>query len=367
MKQTATCLILTALILTGCLSQKSETPPSVSSGKTETEIFIDGIMEEYKIPGLACLVIKESEVALLEYRGNTKTGGDIPITENSRFHLGSNTKAMTALLAAISVERGELRWDSTIGEILEPAGYDVPESYKGINLELLLSHQGGIPSIPGHEDWITYFSSTDEPSLMRKQMIMDTFKLPVDFTPGERTQYSNMGIVIAGVIVAEAASSTWEELMEERIFKPLAMDHMGFGPPGKIGSDQPWGHNPMPVPPESSGADNPSGLGPAGTVHGTLESLIPYLMLWLHEGEPLISYETWEFITMERHMGFGLGWIVLNQYYGKGLAHDGSNTMFYSTFFAAPDLNSGIIVLTNSGTAGEGVSRITEYLAENYF
>ena len=47
-------------------------------------------------------------------------GQEIPVTVDDRFHIGSDTKAMTATLAGILIDKGQLSWTSTIGDVLGP-------------------------------------------------------------------------------------------------------------------------------------------------------------------------------------------------------------------------------------------------------
>ena len=74
--------------------------------------------------------------------------------------------------------------------------------------------------------------------------------------------------MIAGAALERATSRRWEDLLREHVFAPLRMTSCGFGPPGSRALiDQPWGHDPAgtamaPTP----AADNPPGLGPAGTM-----------------------------------------------------------------------------------------------------
>ena len=105
------------------------------------------------IGSVAWALVHEGELVDVGAEGVTKAGGDVPVTVNSRFHIGSNTKAMTALLAGIAVDRGEIEWDSTIGEVLDGNGYDVPSAYASITLRRLLSHTGGVPSRMPEEQW----------------------------------------------------------------------------------------------------------------------------------------------------------------------------------------------------------------------
>ena len=68
------------------------------------------------------------------------------VSVDDRFHLGSDTKAMTALLAAMLVEEGRLRWDSTVGAVFPETAERMDPGLATVTLTELLSHTSGVPS-----------------------------------------------------------------------------------------------------------------------------------------------------------------------------------------------------------------------------
>ena len=78
--------------------------------------------------------------------GTRRAGVNIPVTINDRFHLGSDTKAMTSLLAAMLVEEGKLRWNTTLAEVFPELAEKMDAGFRNVTLEQLLSHTSGIPS-----------------------------------------------------------------------------------------------------------------------------------------------------------------------------------------------------------------------------
>ena len=84
---------------------------------------LEPVRAKHGLPALAAAVVKDGAIVTAGAVGVRVHGTDIKVTIDDRFHLGSDTKAMTATLAAMLVEEGKLRWDSTIGEVL---GADVP-------------------------------------------------------------------------------------------------------------------------------------------------------------------------------------------------------------------------------------------------
>ena len=121
--------------------------PANAFAQTQSlDAALEPVRAKHGLPALAAAVVKEGVIVAAGAVGVRVFGADIKVTIDDRFHLGSDTKAMTATLAAMLIEEGKLRWDSTIGEVL---GKDVPginPQLAAVTLEQLLSHSGGIPS-----------------------------------------------------------------------------------------------------------------------------------------------------------------------------------------------------------------------------
>ena len=336
---------------------------------------LDEIIESPDVPSMAYAVIIDGEVAAKDAAGLTRSPGGVPVDTGSRYHIGSNTKAMTAVLAAIAVDRGLLEWDSVVGDVLESVTGTVPESYFSITLSQLLSHSAGVPPAGDPDLWVGYFTDGAESRDQRIEMVKDVMALPLLFEPGSGYTYSNFGYIIAGAMIEEAFGEDWESLIGTEVFEKLGMERSGFGPPARgRASEEPWGHNPEAVDPGSIGADNPPGLGPAGTVYSTIEDLIPYILLWLGEGESrgrrIFSEAAFDELIRPRNSSYALGWLSYeDDAFGRVLSHDGSNTMYYAHFTLMPDGDDAVIILCNSGTpdAVAAVYELREKLVEFYF
>src|SRR5205807_7129269 len=109
---------------------------------------------------------------------------------------------------------------------------------------------------------------------------------------------------------------TWEDLVRERLFKPLGMTSAGFGAPGKRGViDQPRGHKESGEPVEPGpAADNPVAIGPAGIVHCTIKDWAKFIALHLEAdaGQPrMLKPETFKILhTPAPGQDYAMGWIV---------------------------------------------------------
>lgn len=229
---------------------------------------------KYDLPSIVAAVVKNGKVIASGAVGTRRYGSDIPVTINDRYHIGSDTKAMTALLAAIMVEEGKLQWNSTIADIFPELTEKMSAQMHKVTLEHLLSHTSGIPS--DNEDILKIYRETMEQEgnldAMRYWLVSRWCKEPLESEPGVKFAYSNLGYTIAGAMIERVSGKTWEELIIERIFTPLRLKTAGLGPQSSLGkTDAPLGHtvNDGKVRSFLAGpnGDVPPMLGHAGNVH----------------------------------------------------------------------------------------------------
>ena len=170
-----------------------------------------------------------------------------------------------------------------------------------------------------------------------------TTKAP-EAAPGAKYIYSNAGYTLAGHMAEKVTGKSWEALMREKIFRPLAMTTAGFGAPGtRAKNDQPRGHKADGSAVEPGpGADNPVAIGPAGIVHCSIGDWAKFAAANLPSARSkLVKPETLKKLHTPAAGApkYAMGWIVAEGQPwagGPALAHDGSNTMWYTTAWLAP-------------------------------
>src|SRR5918993_3325037 len=178
------------------------------------DAFLESVRAKYALPALAAAVVKDGEVIASGAVGVRALGTDVPVTVDDRFHLGSDTKAMTATLAGMMVDEGKLRWDSTIGEVLGGKVQGMNPALAAVTLEQLLSHTSGIPT-DNQEIADIYFNVNafdfNLDTLRLKALVAWKTNEP-KVPEGAPFQYSNLGYMIAGAMIETAAGKPWEEL-----------------------------------------------------------------------------------------------------------------------------------------------------------
>ena len=115
-------------------------------GQTNLAGILEVIRAKYKIPCLAAAVLEGDQLVARGITGVRKAGSSERATLNDQFHLGSDTKAMTATLVAELIEEGKLDWSTTIGQIFGGSVKDMDPAWRTVTVEQLLTHRGGAPT-----------------------------------------------------------------------------------------------------------------------------------------------------------------------------------------------------------------------------
>jgi CubicO group peptidase (beta-lactamase class C family) len=171
--------------------------------------------------------------------GRIRLDRRMPVSAESKFNIGANAKAMLAAIAARYVEQGRIRFDSSIAELWPAAGEIAPDK-ASITLEMLLSHRSGLPPFISPEERKQIPEFSGQPADIRRQAAMWLLKRPLLHEPGETTQYSDAGYIVAGVLLARASGLSLEEMFETQVFAPLGLDAR-LGP--SQSADEPFGHH----------------------------------------------------------------------------------------------------------------------------
>jgi CubicO group peptidase (beta-lactamase class C family) len=351
------------------------------------EAALEPIRAAHNLPGLAAAVVRGGQTVALGAVGVRKAGSEEPVTRRDKWHIGSCTKSMTAALAAMLIEDGRLRWDTTLAEMFPKLALQMQTEWRGVTLAQLLAHHGGAPqNLDDDGLWGRLWDRAER--LPRQQRAYLTRRLltkhkPVA-APGAKYVYSNAGYALVGHAIEEELDCPWETVLRRRLFQPLGMDSGGFGTPATPDTvDQPWGHKDgddgalAAIAPGLRG-DNPAAIGPGGTVHCSIGDLAQYAA-WQLRGacgkSSLLQAGTFTRLHTPFAAGgdYACGWAVVNRSWGGGtvLTHGGSNTMFFAVMWLAPKKNFAVVVCTNLGGKGAetGVDRaaaalIREHLSE---
>ena len=314
-----------------------------------------GIREKYDVPAIAGAIVTSKGLERCGVAGVRKRGAEVAVTTNDLWHLGSDTKAMTAALVGVLVEAGKLKWDTTVAEVFPELAASLPPAMTNLTLKHFLSHRAGLPA---NLNWGKFKEGSVQEQ--RRQVVREALAKKPESAPGAKYSYSNLGYVIVGVMIEKVTRQPWEDAMRERVFKPLGMTSAGFGGTGTPGQlDQPWPHGRggKPVSANGPAMDNPPVLSPAGRVHCSIQDWAKFIADQLRgaRGEPaLLKKASYEVMHAPPSGGeYALGWLVVKRPWGGGLVlnHAGCNTMNYANVWVAPLKDFAVLVCINQGDA----------------
>jgi CubicO group peptidase (beta-lactamase class C family) len=202
---------------------------------------IDAVAREYgydrpDAPGMSLLVIKDGKVLFKKAYGLADVEAKVPNTTATNFRLASVTKQFTAMAVLILVERGKLRLDSRLTDLLP----DFPAYGRDVTVRHLLGHTSGLPD------------AFDLAPAGRGEQLRDRDLLEIlrrqtagEFPPGSRYRYSNTGYVVLGLIVEKVSGEPFAAFLKRNIFDPLGMSGtVAYEPGGPAVPDRAYGHTP---------------------------------------------------------------------------------------------------------------------------
>ncbi len=381
-------------LLPGCTAQPPQPAPAADQ-PVSLDATLQPYLARYDLPALAAAVAQTGKIIAAGAVGTRAAGAHIAVTLNDRFHIGSDTKAMTSLVAAMLVEEGQLRWDSTVGEVFPELVGQMDPGLRQVTLVQLLSHTSGIPSDNEAFGKLLDQSLTQDGNLndLRYWLVTQWCKQPLQSKPGTTFAYSNMGYTLVGVMLERVSGKTWEQLMQTRVFDPLNLQTAGFGPQASLGKiDAPLGHErhdgtlkPMLAGPNG---DNPLIIGPAGTVHLSVLDFATWAAWNAGEGRrgpALVHPDTLHklhtpVISMPprpnaapgtpSHGAYGLGWgeVTFDWSPEPFLYHGGSNEKNLAYILLQPRHDFAMVLMTNvSGPqADQALTALVEELYRRF-
>lgn len=185
--------------------------------------LINRLILEECFPGAVIAVGRNNVLAFLQSYGYASLyPAKEKMTIDKVFDLASLTKVVcTTSMVMKAVEDGLIRLD-------DPISYFIPtfsgEKKDKVTIWHLLTHTSGLPP---HVPLYSVLSS--------KEDVIDYIsKLKLEYTPGTKVVYSDLGFILLGTIIEKTFDTTLDVISQEKIFIPLGMNDTMFNPKGKL-------------------------------------------------------------------------------------------------------------------------------------
>jgi CubicO group peptidase (beta-lactamase class C family) len=310
-------------------------------------------MEGSKVPAMGVLEIRDGVVAGEAVRGVRRSDGADPVRLEDPWHIGSDGKAMTVTMIGRLVDRGVLSWSTPLEKMLPEFAATMDPQYRGVTLVQLLSHQTGLPHDLLDEKAVAllFADNGSMPLTAQRARYLALALKDHPVGPVGAFNYSNTGLLTAGLIAERRTGESYESLMQREVFAPLGMAHVGFGLTHK---GQPFGHlKGRPATPEDG---NPDFFAPAGNMYMPLDDWARFCIDQLKGAKGqgrLLKPETYRLMQTAQAGGvMGLGWGVVPSLAGREgpvLTHAGSDGTWYALVALFPETGAGVLVTANAG------------------
>ena len=267
------------------------------------------------------------------------------------YEIGSISKVFTSLLLAGAVVRGEIDLDAA-AEVANPAGIEFP-SYDGTPITWidLSTHRSGLPRLPTNLPLTNLTNPYRDYDSKLAAAFLKEYKLPRK--PGEAQEYSNFAVSVLGYMIAQKAGKSYEQLLQERIAKPLGMTECTVSTVG----DQ---RQRLAAPHKKFGSSTPrwtfADLSGAGGINASMRDMMRFAKAQLDPptGELGEAIE----LTWKQHRdadasggAMGLGWLIAGD--GQTRWHNGGTGGSRAAMFINRELKSAVIVLCNTAVNNE--------------
>ena len=170
-----------------------------------------------RTPGAAVAVVQDGEVVLARGYGMADLAHDAPITPETRFNIASVSKELTAFAIALLADRGELSLDDDVRTHLPELQIQQP-----VTVRQFIHHTSGFRDTFA----LLALSGRESGDLATQDLAMDLFarQRGLSFEPGTEFSYSNAGYVMLAEIVERVTGETFRDWMRDNVFVPLGMN-----------------------------------------------------------------------------------------------------------------------------------------------
>lgn len=327
----------------------------------------DSIRNVHHIPELAFAVVSADSIYQFYVSGTPVWGSGRIAKPSDCFHLGSNTKAITAFIAADLVKKGQLKWDTRFFELFPELESSSRKVYRNITLEMLLTFRGKVPPY-------TYFLDLPDPKLIKgkfplqRLLVAQYFLQQPPMKKEKGLTRSNVDYILAGLMLEKASGKSYETLLNE-LGERLHI-HFGLNPPVLSDAFQVQGHDAENRPVDVLDVTKLNWLLCAGNIHMNL----PDYQVFIQEELKALQGKSSFFTAAEmQHMLFGfptfsMGWFTFKEG-DTHIAHNAGNAAsFRSDVRILKEKNCAIIVLMNasSDTAMMGMNELIELIVQQY-
>lgn len=356
---------------------------SQTLNKSQIDSLVHKSMETFKVPGMAVAVLKDGKTIVKKGYGVSSIDTQQPVDTETLFGIASNSKAFTTAALAQLIDQGKIEWDTKVTDIIPE--FKLYDAYVTAEFTIrdLLTHRSGLGLGAGDLMlWPTSNTTTKDEIIhnLRYLKPVSSFRSKYD--------YDNLLYIVAGEIIARVSEQTYDNYLDEHIFKPLNMNRSLIGLEAiKTDTNRIEGHalveddlqtltrKPFSEPTKA-----------AGGIFSSIDDMAKWVETRLNYGkfgstkkdsifsraqaeemwQPQTIMETGKEEYNTHFKAYGLGWRLqdVNGYFQ--VWHTGALSGMVSKVMMIPELDLGVVVLTNHGV-GAAYQSVINSILDGYF
>ena len=370
-------LLLSLLLLSFNFSVNAQ---ALSSYQIDS--LVQKTMKTFDVPGMAVAVLKDGKIYHKNTYGVRSLKTNAEVNENTLFGVASNTKAFTTAALGQLIDQGKLTWDTKVTDIIPEFQLYDPYVTREFTVRDLITHRSGLGLGAGD---LMVFPANNTTTMT--EMIHNLRYLKPVSSFRSKFDYDNLLYIVAGEVVSRVSGKPYDDYIKDNFFEPLGMTRSFLSIP-KIKADDNRidGHAPVNGKLELTGDTFTKIATPAGGIFTSINDMCTWVQAQLNDGKygeklekslfsSKVHNEMWTPQTILRtgkgpynthFSAYGLGWFLsdVNGYFQ--VTHTGGLNGIVSQVTLIPEMDLGIIVLTNQ-QSGSAFSAITNSIKDGYF
>ena len=355
-------------------SLRDRAPFSASSaGAQSINRVVQDALNTFNVPGLAVAVVHKGEVVHLKGYGIREINQTGKVDTDTLFKIASNSKAFTVAALSILVDEGKLSWDTPVIDIIPE--FKMHDAWLSEHLTVadLLTHRTGMKA--GAGDLMLW----PEPSLFTSVDVIYALRY-FEVIKGFRSGYAydNLLYIVAGELIPRLTGLSWHDYIDQKIMSRLGLKHCFAGalsPAAKKNVSAPHDviEGELQVIERGRINDNISLMAAAGGIRCSAADMSQWMLVLLNnslysktQAAEVFTPQVIRSVSMRdkardntHFKAYGLGWRLADVHGYKQVSHTGSLAGTRSYLTLVPELDLGVVVLTNG--ASDAVRRSVMY------
>lgn len=348
--------------------------------EAELDQLVEKTRTTFNVPGIAVAIVKDGKVVISKGYGVTNIKTQQKVDGNTLFGIASNSKAFTAAALAILVDEGKLKWDDKVISYLPEFKMYNDYVTNEFTIRDLLTHKSGLGL--GAGDLMIWPDGHD---FTAKDIVKNIQYLKPVSAFRTKYDYDNLLYVIAGEVIEKVSGKPWCDFVEQRLMFPIGMNNSAASWSRlKDTTNTIVPHVPTDGKLEVIQRYKNHIFDAAAGLYASTNDLSKWLIVQMNNGkcgndQQLFSTrqhaEMWKPHTLlpnrdgapykNNFKAYGLGWQLSDINGHLQVSHTGGLDGIVTQSIMIPDLQLGIIVLTNQ-QSGSAFNAISNTIKDSY-